>query len=84
MPYNVELTRKALKDMGKVPTAFEQNIWEHINALALEPRPYGYKELKGEDAFRVRVGNYRIIYEIFDDTLLVLVIRVKHRKDVYD
>lgn len=84
MPYNVELTRKALKDMAKMPTALEQNIWEHIHALANEPRPHGYKQLKGEDAFRIRVGDYRIIYEIFDDVLLVVVIRVKHRKEAYD
>jgi mRNA interferase RelE/StbE len=43
-----------------------------------------YFNLYGEDAFRIRVGDYRIIYEIFDDVLLVVVIRVKHRKEAYD
>jgi len=54
-----------------------------IAGLANNPRPHGYKKLKGEDACRIRVGNYRIIYEINDDVMLVTVVSVGHRKDVY-
>jgi mRNA interferase RelE/StbE len=54
-----------------------------ISDLADNPRPYGYKKLKGEDAYRIRVGNYRVIYEIEDDKIIVIVVSVGHRKDIY-
>jgi mRNA interferase RelE/StbE len=54
-----------------------------IAALANNPRPYGYKKLKGEDAYRIRVGDYRIIYEINDDRIIVTVVSIGHRKDIY-
>ena len=54
-----------------------------IAELADNPRPHGYKKLKGEDAYRIRVGDYRIIYEIEDNIILVTVVSVGHRKDVY-
>ena len=52
--------------------------------LAENPRPKGYKKLKGRTGYRIRVGNYRIIYEIFDDILLIDVIDLGHRKDIYE
>jgi mRNA interferase RelE/StbE len=52
-------------------------------SLADNPRPYGYKKLKGEDAFRIHVGEYRIIYEIEDDKIIVTIVSVGHRKDIY-
>ena len=54
-----------------------------IADLADNPRPYGYKKLKGEDAYRIRVGDYRVIYEINDDKIIVTVVMVGHRKDIY-
>ncbi|WP_339378678.1 type II toxin-antitoxin system RelE family toxin [Calothrix sp. NIES-2100] len=55
-----------------------------IDDLAIEPRPHGVKKLKGEyNAYRIRVGDYRIIYEIFDDFLLVSVVEIAHRSEVY-
>ena len=61
-----------------------QRIVASILALADEPRPVGSEKLAGErDRYRVRVGRYRILYAIADDELLVLVVRVAHRKDVY-
>ena len=53
-------------------------------ALLKNPRPTGFKKLKGRDGFRIRVGNFSIIYEIFDDILHVDVILMGHRKDVYE
>ncbi len=84
MPYEIVFSRKAIKELAKIPTQYEEAIKAHIDELAENPRPFGYIQMKGEDAFRVRVGNYRIIYEIQDDILLVYVIRIAHRKDVYD
>ncbi len=54
-----------------------------IAALADNPRPYGYKKLKGEDAYCIRVGDYRVIYEINDGKIIVTMVSVGHRKDIY-
>ena len=51
--------------------------------LAENPRPHGYKKLKGQDAYRIRVGNYRVIYTVFDSELIIDVMSVGDRKDVY-
>jgi mRNA interferase RelE/StbE len=51
--------------------------------LANNPRPYGYRKLKGEEAYRIRVGNYRVIYEINDNSIIVIVVSVGHRKEIY-
>ncbi|WP_223682274.1 type II toxin-antitoxin system RelE family toxin [Flavobacterium hibisci] len=59
-------------------------IKEHIYDLAENPRPQGYKKLKGRPGYRIRVGDYRVIYEIFDDVLLIDVIDLGHRKDIYE
>jgi mRNA interferase RelE/StbE len=50
----------------------------------VQARPQGYKKLKGRDGYRVRVGNYRIIYDIFDSELIVDIITLGHRKDIYE
>jgi len=54
-----------------------------ISGLADNPRPYEYKKLKGEEAYRIRVSDYRIIYEIYDDKIIVIVVSVGHRKNIY-
>ena len=65
-----------------------QSSWDKIKQaiinLEKEPRPTGYIKLKGRDAYRIRVADYRIIYEIFDDMLLIDIINLGHRKDIYD
>ncbi len=59
-------------------------IQTKIDDLAIEPRPNGVKKLKGEEnSYRIRVGDYRVIYDIFDDVLLVSVVSVGHRSEVY-
>ncbi|WP_460694625.1 type II toxin-antitoxin system RelE family toxin [Mucilaginibacter puniceus] len=52
--------------------------------LSSDPRPNGYRKLKGRDGYRIRVGNYRVIYEIFDNILTVDIITLGHRKDIYE
>ena len=83
MKYTVLVERYAQKQIMNLDKKVIQIIKPAIAELANNPRPYGYKKLKGEDAYRIRVGDYRIIYEIDDDVVLVTVVSVGHRKDVY-
>jgi mRNA interferase RelE/StbE len=82
--YSVEIARRALKAVAALPRGEQQRARAAIDLLADNPRPPGCTKLTGEDdAYRVRVGVYRIVYEVLDDRLLVHVVRVGHRRDVY-
>jgi mRNA interferase RelE/StbE len=82
--YKVEILRGALKQLKKIPSELQERIQIKIDDLATEPRPNGVKKLKGkENAYRIRVGDYRVIYDIFDDILVVNVVEVGHRKNIY-
>lgn len=83
MTYKVTLKKRAIKALENINEPYYSNIKEAIYSLANNPRPAGYKKLKGRDAFRIRVANYRIIYEIQEAILLVDVVDVGHRKDIY-
>ncbi|MEH1816051.1 MAG: type II toxin-antitoxin system RelE/ParE family toxin [Nostoc sp.] len=84
MSYKVEILRSALKQLKKIPSELQERIQIKIDDLATEPRPNGVKKLKGkENAYRIRVGDYRVIYDIFDDILVVNVVEVGHRKNIY-
>ena len=83
MKYTVLIERYAQKQIMKLDKKVIPNIKSAIAALADNPRPYGYKKLKGEDAYRIRVGDYRVIYEIDDGKIIVTVVSVGHRKNVY-
>lgn len=84
MPYIIEVRRNVFKSLDKINEPFFSAIKNAIYNLAENPRPKGYKKLKGRTGYRIRVGNYRIIYEIFDDILLIDVIDLGHRKDIYE
>ena len=84
MVYNVTLKKRAIKALEKINKPYYSNIKEAIYSLVDNPRPTGYKKLKGRDGYRIRVVDYRIIYDIFDDVLLVDVINLGHRKEIYD
>ena len=84
MTYRVALKKHALKALEDINEPFYSNIKKAIYKLASNPRPNGYKKLKGRDAYRIGVGEYRIIYDIFDDILLVEVINLGHRKNIYE
>ena len=73
----------AVRDYKKLPDHEIHAINNAVDALAGNPRPQGYRKLKDRDAYRIRVGNYRVIYEINDKQVTVLVIRIRHRKEVY-
>lgn len=82
--YKVNFSKKASKSLQNISEPFYSNIKKSILSLSENPRPFGYKKLKGRDAYRIRVGNYRVIYEVFDNQLLIYIIDLGHRKDIYD
>ena len=84
MPYQITLTKKAIKALENISEPYYSNIKKAIYNLADNPRPMGYKKLKGREAYRIRVADYRIIYDIFDDILTIDVVDLGHRKDIYD
>jgi mRNA interferase RelE/StbE len=84
MAYQVTLKKRAIKALQNINEPYYSNIKQAIYCLADNPRPQGYKKLKGRDGYRIRVADYRIIYDIFDDVLLVDVIDLGHRKDIYE
>ena len=82
--YRVDIARRAVKALAILPRREQQRVRAAIDLLAQEPRPPGCVALSGEArAYRVRVGDYRIVYEVFDDRLIVQVVRIGHRRAVY-
>lgn len=81
--YKIEVRDTARKQILKIPPPHFQRIKVCINDLEQNPRPAGAIKLKGETGYRVRVGDYRILYEIDDAAQLVIIYRVKHRREVY-
>lgn len=81
--YSILLTRSAARELEGVPTKDRRRIVTRIAALADNPRPVGVEKLSGDDKFRIRQGDYRILYEIEDARLIVTVVRVGNRRDVY-
>lgn len=82
--YRIEFTRSAEKDIRRIEKSRIPAIYREIEGLSADPRPRGVKKLAGADrTYRIRIGDYRVVYEIEDDVLLVLVIRIAHRKDAY-
>ncbi len=82
--YTIVIAPKAQKQLDKLSDNIVAPILEAIAGLAEDPRPNGCKKLKGRDGYRIRVGNYRVIYGIFDTELIIDVIAVGHRKNIYD
>lgn len=81
--YNVLITKSASKELEAVPLKDRQRLVTRIRQLANDPRPSGCEKLSGEDKYRLRQGDYRILYEIIDADLMVTVVRIGDRKDVY-
>ena len=80
--YNILLTKSAAKEPKRVPPKDRQLIVTKIRALADNPRPTGAEKLSGDDKFRIRQGDYRILYEIIDQDLIVTVVRIGDRREV--
>lgn len=83
MAYSVIFSKRAFKDLASIPDPYYSSIRQAIRGLAQNPRPAGCKKLIGRTSYRIRVGNYRVIYTIEDNQLIVNVIGVGHRKNVY-
>jgi mRNA interferase RelE/StbE len=83
MKYTILIERYAQKQIMKLSHEDIPLIKSAIASLANNPRPFGCKKLKGESAWRIRVGNYRVIYEIDDGKVIVTVVSVGHRKNIY-
>ena len=81
--YNIDIKKSATKEIAKLPKPHLVRIIEKIQSLATNPRPEGCKKLSADEKYRIRVGNYRILYTIEDHQLLIYVVKIGHRKDVY-
>jgi len=81
--YRVEIQRSAERDLDRLSKMLFDRISARLVALAEEPRPPGAEKLAGLEAFRLRVGDYRVVYEVDDSVRLVIVTRVRHRREVY-
>ncbi|TRX35916.1 type II toxin-antitoxin system RelE family toxin [Flavobacterium restrictum] len=84
MVYTIEFRTKVLKALIKINEPYYSAIKKQIYSLAENPRPQGYRKLKGRKGYRIRVGDYRVIYEIFDEILLIDVVDLGHRKEIYE
>lgn len=86
MRYTIQIAETAEKALGKIPKKDQEKIAEKIKSLELDPRPNGSAKLKGFSGvvmYRIRYGNYRIVYTVKDEKLLVLVVEIGNRKDIY-
>ncbi len=81
--YLINLTKHASKQLDKLPIAVAELLSKSLYKLSDNPRPNGYKKLKGREGYRIRIGNYRIIYTIEDNILTIVIIDIGHRKDIY-
>jgi mRNA interferase RelE/StbE len=84
MVYRIAIKNSAIKSLAKIPEPYFSALKNSIYALAENPRPSGCKKLKGRDSYRIRVADYRVIYEIADSILFIEVIAIGHRKDIYE
>ena len=84
MPYTISYVPSAARTIRKLDKSAACRLLVAIDGLAIDPRPPGCIQLKGgKGEFRIRVGDYRVVYDVQDDELVVLVLRVGHRREVY-
>ncbi len=81
--YELKFAASAAKDMRGIPKTTARRILERIRSLQDNPRPIGAIKLAGRETYRVRQGDYRILYDIFDHVLIVEIVQIGHRRDVY-
>ncbi len=83
MKYNLKIQKNAQKSLAKISEPFQSKIIDKIYTLANDPF-YNAKKLIGREAYRIRIGNYRVIYEIINDELVILIVDIGHRKNIYN
>lgn len=81
--YRISFNRQAEKDLAALPQKMQERSTETIDKLAHNPRPFGAIKLSGLSSWRIRIGDYRVIYSIEDNILTVLVLKIGHRRDIY-
>ena len=82
--YQLVIDRYAQKQLAKIPPPHFNRLVKEINSLSNNPRPSGCKKLKGRSGYRIRIGDYRVIYNIENKILTVFVIEIGHRGHIYD
>ncbi len=83
MRFQIVLPKSVQKELDRLPDEIARRILTRLAGLETNPRPADMKKLKGRDAWRIRVGDYRVIYEIHDRTLQIIVITIGHRREIY-
>lgn len=84
MIYKVEFKNSARKQFDQLPIAIQDKLEKRIDDLSLNPRPHGVVKLMNEESlYRIRLGDYRVIYQIQDKILLILIVKIGHRREVY-
>ena len=82
--YEIEISRTAEKQLRKLAEEDQLRVVRAVMALADQPRPRGARKLTGfDDVFRIRVGRFRVLYSVSDARLVILVLKIGHRKDIY-
>jgi mRNA interferase RelE/StbE len=84
MSYNVILPKSVQKQIITIPKEYHPKIFKELENLKINPRPYDCLKITGQDAWRIRVGVYRIIYEIDDENKVVTIYKILHRKEAYN
>ena len=84
MLYSIQFTPRAQRDLSALDRAVQQRLRQHIDRLAENPFPVGAKKLRAEEPFyRIRVSDYRVIYQVKANELLVIIVKIGHRREVY-
>ena len=81
--YELQIRPSAVKELEKLPRKNRPKIVQKIRALAGNPSPHGCEKLSAEEKYRIRQGDYRVVYSVDDDERVILVVKVGHRKEVY-
>lgn len=81
--YKIVIKQSVAKDLRPIPNKDVKRILHRIEKLAQDPRPSGSEKLSGEEKYRVRQGNYRILYRIEDEIVTVFIVKIGHRRDIY-
>ena len=81
--YSIEIVPKAEKEFSRLPEIIKSRVRSKILLLEDNPRPFGCKKLVGTDYYRIRIGDYRVVYSINDSSKIVKILSIAHRKEIY-
>ena len=81
--YKIEFKKSAIKELYSIPKKDLRKIISKIEMLADDPRPHGSIKLTGKEQYRIRHGNYRVLYSIEDETLIIYIVKIGHRRVIY-